>query len=74
MTELLQQLPNGGAVVAVILVMWLAMKRQERSDERLEKIVAKFTDELALSRRQYLEHLNEHLNRSSSSRKTRGVD
>ena len=56
---LLQNLPNGGAVVAIIVVVWFFLSRQDKSDGHMETIVTRFTQELAQARKDYLDHLKE---------------
>jgi hypothetical protein len=58
-------LPNGGAVVAIIAVVVIFLRRQDTSDARVEAIVKLFTDEIAASRREYVEHLREITGRQS---------
>jgi hypothetical protein len=54
MTELLQQLPNGGAVVAIIVVTWIFLKKQERYEDKMDTITKYFVSEIALARKEYL--------------------
>jgi hypothetical protein len=56
--DILQQLPNGGAVVAVIAVVMIFLKRQERYEERMDVIADKFMSEIAAARKDYLERLD----------------
>ena len=72
-SSILQQLPNGGYVVAIIAVVVLFLKKQERHEDKVESIVNRFTDELASSRKEYLEHLRELTNpRRKSGERGRG--
>jgi hypothetical protein len=57
--ELLQHLPNGGAVVAVVVVVMIFLKRQDTYDDRMQAIASRFADEIQASRKDYLEHLRE---------------
>jgi hypothetical protein len=59
MDSLLNNLPNGGAVVAIIVVVWFFLSRQDKSDGHMETIVSRFTQELAQARKDYLDHLKE---------------
>jgi hypothetical protein len=59
MEHLLQNLPNGGAVVAIIVVVWFFLSRQDKSDAQVKAIVESFTQELAHTRKDYLDHLRE---------------
>lgn len=59
MEQLLTNLPNGGAVVALIVVVWFFLARQDKSDVHVAAIVERFTQELNESRKAYLEHLKE---------------
>jgi hypothetical protein len=59
MEHLLQNLPNGGAVVAIIVVVWFFLSRQDKNDAHVAAIVDTFTKELAQSRKDYLDHLRE---------------
>ena len=52
MEHLLTNLPNGGAVVAIIVVVYFFLARQD-------VMVKTFTQELNESRKAYLEHLKE---------------
>lgn len=61
--EILQHLPNGGAVVAIIAVVILFLKKQERYEDKLEIIVERFTAEIAQSRQDYLERLDRSVGR-----------
>jgi hypothetical protein len=67
-TSLLQQLPNGGAVVALIVVVTIFVKRQDRGDEKMDAIVRRFTEEIATSRKDYLDHLRELTGRATKPR------
>ena len=58
-TSILEQLPNGGAVVATIVVVMLFLKKQERSEDTIRKLVDRFTAETATSRKEYREHITE---------------
>jgi hypothetical protein len=58
MEHLLQQLPNGGAVAAIIVVVVLYLKHQERREDKMEVIVKHFLDEIAVSRKDYLDQLD----------------
>lgn len=55
--SIMNQLPNGGAVVAIITVVILFLKKQERSDETIAKIVEIFTAETTASRMEYRNHV-----------------
>lgn len=55
--SILDQLPNGGAVVALITVVILFLKKQERSEDTIKDIVGTFTAEIAASRKEYREHV-----------------
>jgi hypothetical protein len=57
--SLLSQLPNGGAVVAIICVVILFLKRAERSEEMIRSVVDSFTAETSASRAEYREHVGE---------------
>jgi hypothetical protein len=57
--SILEHLPNGGAVVAVIAVVVLFLKQQERSADAVQKIVDVFMAETAVSRKEYREHITE---------------
>lgn len=54
---LLQQLPNGGAVVAIIVVVTLFLRHVEKSNETLRAIVATFAAETTSARHEYREHV-----------------
>jgi hypothetical protein len=60
--DLLQHLPNGGAVVAVITVVVLFLRQhetqQKRYDDRMDVIMGKFLTELSDSRREYIARLD----------------
>jgi hypothetical protein len=71
--SILQQLPNGGAVVAIIAVVVIFLRRQDTSDARVEAIVKLFTDEIAASRREYVEHLREITGRQSRQKGAWGM-
>ena len=66
--SILQQLPNGGAVVALIAVVLIFIKRQDRAEERIEAIAKAFTAEIAQSRKDYLDHLRELTGRGPKPR------
>jgi hypothetical protein len=57
--SILEHLPNGGAVVAVIAVVVLFLKQQERSADNIQKIVDAFMAETAVSRKEYREHITQ---------------
>jgi hypothetical protein len=68
MENLLKELPNGGAVVAIIVVVMVFLKRSDKHDDAMKGIVTTFvsevqaarkdyTAELAASRREYLDSL-----------------
>ena len=59
MEELLQNLPNGGAVVALLVCTWFFLNRQDKGDANMKAIVDSFTHELNESRKAYLDHLKE---------------
>lgn len=55
--SLIDQLPNGGAVIAIIVVVVVFLKKLDRTDEALARIVAMFTAETTASRKEYREHV-----------------
>lgn len=55
--SLLDQLPNGGAVVAIIVVVGLFLRHVEKSNEVLRGVVAAFTAETSAARTEYREHV-----------------
>lgn len=55
--SLLDQLPNGGAVVAIIVVVGLFLRHIQQSNETLRGIVAAFTTETTAARTEYREHI-----------------
>lgn len=57
MDHILQTLPNGGAVVAIIAVVMLFHKQQAARDAREEVIVRHFLAALEQARGDYLESL-----------------
>jgi hypothetical protein len=57
--SILEHLPNGGAVVAVIAVVVLFLKKQERDADSIQKIVDAFMAETSVSRKEYREHITE---------------
>ena len=57
MDHLLTNLPNGGAVVAIVAVVVIFLRYQERRDNQTELIVKHFLDEVAVSRREYLDQI-----------------
>lgn len=73
MEPLLQQLPNGGAVIAIIAVVVLFLKVQERGEDRretkLQEITTRFADEIQAAREDYLESLRELTKRPDGSSK-----
>ncbi len=73
MESLLQQLPNGGAVVAVVVVVVIFLKKQERYEDKMDVIVNRFTDEIASSRKDYLDHLRELTTPRGRSPEKRGT-
>lgn len=66
--EILNQLPNGGAVVAIIAVVMIFLKKQEHYEDRMDGIVSSFTAELAESRKDYLAQLNRLTSRKPTSK------
>ena len=68
MTELLQQLPNGGAVVAIIVITLIFLKKQERYEDKIGAIAKNFTDEMAAARKDYLERLDKLMREHNKSR------
>ena len=70
--SILEQLPNGGAVVAIIAVVILFLKKQERSDDTIKEIVGAFTADTAVSRQEIREHMNRILGQAlAAHRETR---
>jgi hypothetical protein len=70
--ELLNQLPNGGAVVAVIAVVVIFLKKQEHYEARMdaiaariESIAAQFLAESSVARREYLDRLDRYQSRET---------
>jgi hypothetical protein len=63
MGSLLQQLPNGGAVVAIILVVWIFLNKQDKRDDRMEAMVNRFTEEIDRARKDYLDNVKSILDR-----------
>lgn len=59
---LLEQLPNGGAVVAIIVVVVLCFRRVKESEDTLKQLVATFVTEAKDSRKEYREHITEIMN------------
>ncbi len=59
MEHLINNLPNGGAVVAILLCTWFFLARQREGDATLVSIVGLFTHELEESRKAYLEQIKE---------------
>jgi hypothetical protein len=56
-TSIFDQLPNGGAVVAVVAVVILFLKHLEKSAETTRGIVSTFATETTAARREYREHI-----------------
>lgn len=54
----MDQLPNGGAVVAVIAVVVLFLKEQARSHESIKVITEAFAAETRAARAEYREHVD----------------
>jgi hypothetical protein len=54
---LADQLPNGGAVVAVITVVGLFLRHVEKSNETLRGIATAFTAETIAARAEYRDHM-----------------
>lgn len=52
-----ESLPHGGAVVALIVVVTVFLKRQEKSDETLKDVATLFATEVSESRKAYLASL-----------------
>jgi hypothetical protein len=70
--SILEQLPNGGAVVAVITVVYVFLRHQEKSNETLKAIVETFTKELSSARTDYREHIGEIMDKGlDAHRETR---
>lgn len=63
MDSLLSNLPNGGAVLAIVVVVVFYLKHQERREDQVEAMIKVFTDEIASSRRDYLESLGRLVDR-----------
>jgi hypothetical protein len=61
MEHLLTNLPNGGAVAAILVCTWLFLSRQDA-------MVAKFTQELSEARKAYLEQIKELTQRNKPPR------
>lgn len=59
MDTLLNQLPNGGAVVAIIVITWVFLRHQEQQELRQEAIVKVFLDEVRQARKEYLDRINQ---------------
>ena len=59
MDQLLQNLPNGGAVAAILVCTWFFLNRQDKGDANMKSIVETFTHELNEARKAYLDHLRE---------------
>jgi hypothetical protein len=68
MADLLQQLPNGGAVVAVIVITLVFLKKQERYEDKISSVSKSFVDEIAAARRDYLERLDKIMREHNKSR------
>jgi uncharacterized membrane protein YccC len=56
---LLENLPNGGAVVAVLAVVWVFLRKQERSEDAVRAALAAYAADAASARREYREHVTE---------------
>ena len=54
MDGILQQLPNGGAVVALIAVVILFIRHQEHRDDKNDAIAIRFAEEVADARREFV--------------------
>jgi hypothetical protein len=63
MEDLFQQLPNGGAVVAIIVVVWVFLKH-------IQSIADMFAKEVVQARKDYLQSLKDIV--ESSKTKPRG--
>lgn len=55
---LIDQLPNGGAVVAIIVVVGLFLRHVEKGNETLRGIVSAFASETTAARQEYREHVS----------------
>ena len=56
--SLLESLPNGGAVVAILVVVGIFLKKQERSEDAIRAALAAYAADLASARREYREHID----------------
>jgi hypothetical protein len=54
---LLESLPNGGAVVAIIVVVILFLRKIEASESTMKDITAAFLAECKEARKDYREHI-----------------
>ena len=57
-TSILEHLPNGGAVVAVIAVVVLFLKAQDQHQQSIRAVVDAFARETASARAEYREHVS----------------
>jgi hypothetical protein len=56
--SLLDSLPNGGAVVAIIVVVMLFLRKIEQSEAIIKDITAAFVAETTAARNEYREHVS----------------
>lgn len=70
--SLLNNLKEGGAVVAIIAVVILFLKKQEKSDQNIKDMVNSFQVEMAASHRDFREHVTGIMNQGlTAHRETR---
>jgi hypothetical protein len=71
-SSILDNLPNGGAVVATIAVVVLFLKKQESHEVTMKNVVDAFTKEITAARKEYLDHLTDVMNQGlAAHRETR---
>jgi ferritin-like metal-binding protein YciE len=58
-SALLDQLPNGGAVVAVITITVLFIRKLEKTEGMITHLIETFAAESSASRGEYREHVSE---------------
>ena len=67
--EILKAMPNGGAVIALIAVVILFLKKQDRTDQMLGEITARFAAEVQSDRQAFQSQLAALMERSEVSQR-----
>lgn len=69
MSDLVKMLPEGGSIVAFIVVVWLFLQQQVKSNALIQELMSKHSADEKAAQEAYQKHVEALTNRTNESQK-----